>query len=92
MERAPRACAEHHCSHDELDPRHEREKAAAQGERFHRLRLDDAPEELAGSLMADLLRLKPQGSIEEALLEEPPCADERAGPATRSRTAGTGPK
>ena len=75
VERPPCACTEDHRRQNELDPRHEREKATAQGEGFHSLRLDDTPEELASSLMAYLLRLKPQGSVEETLFEESPCAD-----------------
>ena len=45
---APRAQVEDRGGDEELHPRHEPEKPAAQGERFHRFGLDDAPEELAG--------------------------------------------
>ena len=58
---APRARMQDRGGDEQLHPRHQPEQPAAQGERFHRLGLDDAPEELAGALMADLLRLKPQG-------------------------------
>ena len=60
---------------EQLHPRHQPEQPAAQGERFHRLGLEDTPEELTGALMAHLLRRKPQGPSEEALLEEPSSAD-----------------
>ena len=60
---------------EQLHSRDESEQPAAQGERFHRFGLEDAPEELAGSLIADFLWLQAQGAVEEALLEEPPSAD-----------------
>jgi hypothetical protein len=60
---------------EELHHRDESKKPTAQGERFHRFGLEDAPEQLPGPLMAHLLRLKPQGPREEALLEEPPGPD-----------------
>ena len=75
VKRPPCAFTEDHRRHNELDPRHEREKAATQGQGFHGLRLKDAPKELASTLMAYLLRLKPQDSVEETLFEESPCAN-----------------
>ena len=58
---APRARMQDRGGDEQLHPRHEPEQPAAQGERFHRLGLEDTPEELTGALMAHLLRRKPQG-------------------------------
>ena len=75
LEPSPSASAENHRRQAELEPRHQPEHAAAQGERFHGLRLDDAPEELAGALLAHLLRRQPQGAGQQAPLEESAGAD-----------------
>src|SRR5690349_2667934 len=64
LQPSPSTSAEHYGGHAELDARHQAEPAAAQGERFYGLGLDDASEELASALLADLFRRQPQGSGE----------------------------
>jgi hypothetical protein len=75
MRPAPRSQAEDRGNDEQFQRRDEPEKPAAQSQRFHRFGLKDTPQELAGAQMTNLLRLKPQGPGEEALLEETPSAD-----------------
>ncbi len=61
---------EDHGGEHELDRGDEREQAAAERQRLHRLGLDHAPEQLADSFAPHLLGRQPQGADEQPTLEQ----------------------
>ncbi len=68
---------------DDFDERHQREKAAAQRQRFHGFRFEHASQQLPRALMAEAVGIQAQRSEEEPLLQERARAD--GDPALQSR-------
>src|SRR5439155_22860360 len=73
MQPAARACTQHKQRDQQFNTSEQSKEAAAQSERFHGLRFNDAAQKLADSLVANLIRLKPQCSKQEPLLENGAC-------------------